>query len=133
MYIIEINTEEYLKNNLLFLFTIGLLCVSAGLFLNISNMEVIPIIDLRYVGISKYLDIKGRPTNIIVELTKHIQLFVACNPNDTALIGMYIIVNNTTSLNIPSRADIIKIRINFVTNKYIATSPYFNSSCLMLL
>lgn len=132
MYIIEIDTEEYLKNNLLFLFTIGLLCVSAGLFLNISNMEIIPIIDLRYVGISKYLDIKGRPTNIIVELTKHIQLFVACNPNDTALIGIYMMVNNITSFNVLNKKASIKIIINLVTNKYIATRPYFSSSFFIL-
>ena len=117
VYIIAVNTEEYLKNNLLFLLTIGLLYVSAGLFLNINKIEIIPIIDLMYIGIDKYLEAKGKPTKIIVELIKQIQLFVACNPNDTALIGIYKIVNITTSFNIPNNVDIIKIMINLVINK----------------
>ena len=117
VYIIAIITEQYLKNNLLFLLIIGLLCVSAGLFLNISKIEIIPIINFIYVGISKYLDTKGKPTNNNVETIKHIQLFVACNPNDTALIGMYIMVKIITSLNIPNIMDKIKITINLLIRR----------------
>jgi len=127
-YIIEIIVEAILKNFLLFGFTIGLLCVSAGLFLRINNVNTIPITSFTLLGTTIFKQIIGTPKNIIDETTKQIQLFVACNPNDGILIKLYSRVNINNSLTIPKIQAIAIITINFVTNKYIETRPYLISA-----
>ena len=73
----------------------------------------------------------GLPIKTNDENNKQIQLFDACNPKETALIGMYIKVKITISLKIPNKSDKIIIIINLDTNKYIEINPYFNSSSLI--
>ena len=51
--IIAIKVEQYLKNNLRFGLTIGLLCVSAGAFLYINNIKINPKITLMLFDIYK--------------------------------------------------------------------------------
>jgi len=89
-YIIEIIVERILYIFLLFLFTIGLLCVSAGEKIDICIVNIIPIIIFVIILSSIFLIISGIPINIIVDDNKHIQLFVACSPNDGILIMLYI-------------------------------------------
>ena len=84
--IIEIITEVYLKNILLFLLIIGLLTVSAGAFLKNNSINIIPTKLFIKLLIIMYLHIIGTNINIMLEVNKHIQLLVACNPNENVLI-----------------------------------------------
>ena len=62
--------------------------------------------------------------NIKVEDTKHIQLLVACNPKEVALIMLYINKKIITSLNIPNKTAKAKIIIILVICKYRPSNPY---------
>ena len=75
--------------NLLFLLIIGRLYVSAGAFLIISDKPINPNIILIFIGITTFIHNIGTKININDEDTKHIQLLVACNPNDGILITLY--------------------------------------------
>lgn len=128
--IIAIVVDINLQLSLRFLFIIGRLYVSAGAFLNINKIQIMLIIDLMKILISTYLQIYGNVIKLIRELTKHIQLLVACNPNDGILIKLYISVKIRTSLNIPNINADVKITIDFEINIYMASKPYFNSANL---
>lgn len=56
----------------IFLLTIGRLCVSAGLFLNISSVNIIPKINFNISGIVIILEIYGNPIKHSVDTIKHI-------------------------------------------------------------
>jgi hypothetical protein len=116
--------EIVLNIALLFLLTIGLFFVSAGAFLSINKTPITHINILIYIVNSIYLHIIGQPINISVELSKHIQLFVACNPNPVVLKTLKHIIKITTSFNIPNKSDNVKIIIIFENVKYILTIPY---------
>ena len=62
--------------------------------------------------------------NIIVDDNKHIQLLVACNPNDVVLIILYINKNIITSLSILSIYDNKSMIISFDIVKYKPSKPY---------
>ena len=81
--------EIILYVNLLFLLIIGLLYVSAGAFLIINNIPIIPKISLIFIGITVFIHNIGTKMKINDDDTKHIQLLVACNPNDGILIILY--------------------------------------------
>ena len=74
------------------------------------------------------MHIIGNIRNIDKELTKHIQLFVACNPNEGILIKLYSSENITTSLNTPSINATDNIIIVLVIKIYIDSRPYFISA-----
>ena len=118
--IVEIN----LYVNLLFGLTIGLFFVSAGLFLNINIHPIIPIISFKIEFKCMFKQAIGRPIKIIDDVTRQIQVFVACIPKDGILRMLYISKNIIISLNIPSINEIITIIISFDMVKYIAVSPY---------
>ena len=56
-------------------------------------------------------------TKIIVLLTQHIQLFVACNPKAVRRIILKKTVNINISLKIPNKKHIIEITINLESVK----------------
>ena len=133
IYIIDIIVEIILYINLLFLFIIGFFSVSAGLFLKINIVVVIPIVIFINVFIIMILLKNVKPINIILELIRHFVLVLACMPNDGILIMLYIIVNIISSFNIPRSAANRKIIIVFVIVKYIPVKPYSIISSLSLL
>jgi hypothetical protein len=100
--IVEIN----FNTNLLFLFTMGFFFVSAGAFLYIKMISIIQIIILICMLNNIYLQIRGIPINVIIELIQHIQLFVACNPNPVALSTLKNNINIKASLKIPNIKEI---------------------------
>lgn len=71
---------------LLFLLIIGLFLVSAGLFLYINIIPIIPSIILKLIGMIMLLQRKLEKIKIVVDDTKHIQLLGACIPNDGILM-----------------------------------------------
>ncbi|MDO4963309.1 MAG: hypothetical protein Q4E75_04350 [bacterium] len=106
---------------------IGLFFVSAGEFLNI---KIVPTIDTIILNIILIFNIKhniGIPINNKLEDNKHIQLLVACNPNEKILKTLYINKYNITSSNIFNNNDIVIIIINFEKVRYIPSKPYFIS------
>lgn len=56
----------------IFLLTIGLLCVSAGLFLNINSVNIIPKINFTKFGIVTILEMYDNPRKHITDEIKHI-------------------------------------------------------------
>ena len=132
-YIIEIIVEDILKNNLLLGLTIGLLCVSAGAFLNVKRIPIKQKIAFKYILIFKWMLIIGNPINAKIELIKQIQLFVACKPNPVDRKTLKSKLNINTSFNIPRNKDISMIIIILEIVKYILTNPYSISFNLILL
>ena len=114
IYVIAINVDNILYVLLLFLFIIGRLCVSAGENNAIPITDIIPTIIFIINGNCVAFIISGRPMNVIDDVSKHIQLFDACNPNDGALIILYMIRNINNSLNIPNIIAINPIIINLL-------------------
>ena len=131
-YIIENIVEMILYVSLRLGLTIGLFFVSAGLFLNINKHPVIPIITLLIKFNCMFKQTIGSPINIITDDIRHIQLFVACIPNDGILRTLYINKNITVSLNKPRIIDINAIIINLEIVKYIPVRPYSISASLTL-
>lgn len=132
MYTIEIIVESILYIFLLFLFTIGLLCVSAGENMNIVIVSIIPRIIFIVIVSSIVFIMSGSPMNTIVDDSRHIQLFVACSPNDGILIMLYINRNIINSLNNPSIIASTAIIINLLNIKYSDSSPYLISASFVL-
>lgn len=124
--VIKVDNSLYILR--LFGFTIGLFSVSAGLFLNISKVQIIPIETFNQIGNVSIKHRYGVVINIKVDDTKQIQLFVACNPKEGALTILYIIVNIISSFKIPRTNAIKNIIIVFVTVKYNPVKPYSISS-----
>lgn len=124
MKIIAIKVDVYLKNNLLFGFTIGLLWVSAGEFLYINNVKIRPSITLILFVKYIYLQTNGKHINIKVEDNKQIQLLVACNPNDVVLITLYINKNIITSFKILSMYANKNITTILDIVRYNPSNPY---------
>ena len=56
----------------IFLLTIGFLCVSAGLFLNIKSVYIIPMTIFNISGIVIIVEIYGSPIKQRVDTIKHI-------------------------------------------------------------
>ena len=84
------NITAMIVDNILYVllligFTIGLFSVSAGLFLKISSTQITPIVILNQIGNVSKLHKTGIAIAIIVDVTKQIQLLVACKPKDGAL------------------------------------------------
>ena len=132
IYIIAIIVDIALYIFLLFLFTIGRFFVSAGANINIVIVNIDPIIIFIIMFSSIVFIISGSPMKVIVDVNRHIQLFVACNPNDGILIMLYINMNIISSLNIPSIAATIPIIISLLISRYSVSSPYFISCSFIL-
>ena len=128
IYVVAISVDNILYIFLLVLFTIGLFIVSAGENKHIPIIDIIPIIIFVVIFNVVYIESSGNPIKDIDDVTKHIHDFVACIPNDGALIIEYIIRNIKNSLNIPNIMHIILIIIIFVIVRYIPSSPYLISA-----
>ncbi len=109
-FIVEINLYLFLFSFLI----IGAFFVSAGAYLNISNIPVIPRIIFNKNGIDIFFDKKGIPINIMDDDKRHIQLLVACNPCAGSLNILKNNSNIISSLNTPNIIDSGIIIINFV-------------------
>lgn len=132
IYIIEIVVDSILYIFLLFLFTIGRFFVSAGENVIIPIVSIIPII-IFVILFSVIIFINnGIPINIIVDETRHIQLFVACNPNEGILMMLYIRRNIIYSFIIPNIIAIVVIMISFDSVRYSPSNPYFISASFVL-
>lgn len=111
----------------------GLLYVSAGLFLNNRIIEIAFIIVLIKIFKIMVDDKNGIPINITVEDKRQIQLLVACSPKENNLIPLYIRRNISTSFPIFNINEHVIITKSLVINKYIEVKPYFSLSCSSIL
>ena len=77
IYIVAVIVDNTLYIFLLFLFTIGLLCVSAGEKSDIPIIDIRPIIIFAIMFKVIIFIIIGKPMNVSVDDMRHIQLFDA--------------------------------------------------------
>lgn len=126
--IVAIIVEVILYTIRLFGLIIGFFAVSAGLFLNISNIPIIPKMIFGNIGMVTIVHRYAEPINIKVEDTKQIQLFVACIPKDVILNRLYITVNTMSSFSIPNMNAIAPITIVLEIVMYILANPYLISA-----
>ena len=132
MYVVAIIVDNVLYIILLFLFIIGLLCVSAGENRSIPIIDIRPIIIFVIVFSFIFIAISGIPMNDIVDDIRHIQLFFACIPNDGVRIIVYISRNIIYSFVIFNSIAIVVITISFVIVRYSPSSPYLISASFVL-
>ena len=132
MYVVAIIVDSVLYIIFLFLFIIGLLCVSAGENSSIPIIDISPIISFIVIFSFVFIAISGIPMNDSVDDIKHIQLFFACIPNDGARIIVYINMNIMYSFVMFNNIAIIVITISFVIIKYNPSSPYLISASFVL-
>ena len=131
--VIEKNVEINLYVNLLFGLIMGLFFVSAGLFLYINKQQIIPTAIFTKMFKLIFIQIIGIPINKIIDVIRHIQLFVACIPKEGILNILYINKNVIISLKIPRIIDKNVIVINFEIVIYSPVRPYLIFSILSLL